>query len=441
MAEQSLNSYYQGVSLVGNIPLEQRLYDRPTALLTRIEEGRAPMMRMLLNTARSQGGYIANDVKSYWGIEEKRKIRMAITADSDDSGATANTNDVFWVSNAEATRIQAGDLMFVDGTYTNPGRTLSPVSVKSAAATAADMAAMPEVVKVVTVYGAGATDTSIKVIRNHGGTATTGAGLLLDVSAHDYNLVKMTNSLAEGLDDMQLYSDTDDEDYNYAQIVGRKWGATQTEENVKRAYTAESTFARNGRRMLGEFWDETEFLALLGARKAPEIIGGRKKWFTGGLMEFIPESNWKMYSPSLFSPTEFNTQTKDMFYYGSQTKIAVCGADFLNSMSNMFSSGDSNFYALPAEKNSWGVQMKEFTSSNGGTIYFVASDLLSLYGMGDVALIYDPAHFQYGHLNNMNIDTYVHSLENPHEKTAEIYGQILFKRTNPKAHWAFRLGT
>ena len=190
---------------------------------------------------------------------------------------------------------------------------------------------------------------------------------------------------------------------------------------------------------LEEFWDEMEFMALLGARKNPEVTAdGRKKWFAGGLMEYIPSSNWVTYKNDLFTPYGFNNQTKGMFYYGSQVKVGICGADFHTKLSNMFSDGTNQYYALPSEKNVWGVSFREFMSSNGGRIYFVPSDLLSLYGLSDVCLIYDPAHFKYGHLQNMNIDTYVHNLENPHERTAEIYGQITFKRTNPKAHWAFR---
>jgi len=156
-------------------------------------------------------------------------------------------------------------------------------------------------------------------------------------------------------------------------------------------------------------------------------------------MEYIPESNWFGYSlgtDNLFTPELFNEATKNMFYWGSQTKIALAGADFYTKLSNMF--GTSNMYALPAEKNSWGVALQVFHTSNGGTIYFAPSDLLSLYGLGDTCLMYDPAHFQYGHLQNMEIQTYTHNLENPHERTAEVYGQVIFKRTNPNAHWGFR---
>jgi hypothetical protein len=57
--------------------------------------------------------------------------------------------------------------------------------------------------------------------------------------------------------------------------------------------------------------------------------------------------------------------------------------------------------------------------------------------MSDYAYVIDPAHFQYGHLQNMDIKTITVPQVNPHAQEAEIYGQVTFKRTNPNAHWVF----
>jgi hypothetical protein len=96
-----------------------------------------------------------------------------------------------------------------------------------------------------------------------------------------------------------------------------------------------------------------------------------------------------------------------------------------------------NKIILPAATNGWGVELTRYNATNGGTLLFAPSDTLSLHGMSDYAIVIDPAHFQYGHLQNMDIKTIMGSDINPHEMTAEIYGQVTFKRTNPDAHWMF----
>ena len=175
-------------------------------------------------------------------------------------------------------------------------------------------------------------------------------------------------------------------------------------------------------------------MATFGTRKT-EIENGRRKWYAGGILEFVPSSNWIAYNDTLFNTKEFNTQIKDMFYFGNQTKLVLAGADFYTKFSNMI----DNKIILPSATNSWGVELMKFNASNGGTLLFTPSDTLSLHGMSDYAIVIDPAHFQYGHLRNMDIKSITVNQTNPHEMEGEIYGQITFKRTNPQAHWVFVL--
>jgi hypothetical protein len=100
-----------------------------------------------------------------------------------------------------------------------------------------------------------------------------------------------------------------------------------------------------------------------------------------------------------------------------------------------------NKIILPAATNSWGVEMQRFSATNGGTLLVAPSDTLSLHGMSDYCYVIDPAHFQYGHLQNMDIKTITVPQTNPHQMEAEIYGQITAKRTNPLAHFVFLKAT
>lgn len=447
MANPYTISYYSGVPVVDTIPTIAREYDRRTAMLTKISEGRAALMRLLLNYAKNKGAYVVTDTKHMWGIEYERLQRMYVTADSASSSGTKH--DLIVVSNADGNRIQKDDLFNLMGFWTKmdstTGRTMANATGEDAnLRTISTGYVLPEQVKVIENYGpdsASAGNTKIKVRRNHGGAEPTGhADLLVDYTGGTWAgeigttpyLWKAGNSIAEGSDDQLIYSDTDETDYNFIQQVMRKWGASEIEQNVNRFFSSENTFQRNGRRALEEFFKEMDMIATFGTRKT-EVENGKRKWYTGGILEFIPSSNYIGYDDSLFQTKNFNSQLKDMFYFGSQTKIVLAGANFYTKFSNMI----DNKIMLPAAVNGWGIEMTQFNATNGGKLLFAPSDSLSLNGMSDYAVVLDPAHFQYGHLQGMDIKTITVPQTNPHMQEAEIYGTVTFKRTNPKAHWLF----
>src|SRR4030065_2983761 len=103
MANPYTITYYGGQPIVDNIPASFREYDRRTAILTKIEEGRAPLTRLLWEYARRKGAYVARDVETRWGIEYARLARIFFTADSTSVGS--NTNDLLYVTNAEGRRL------------------------------------------------------------------------------------------------------------------------------------------------------------------------------------------------------------------------------------------------------------------------------------------------------------------------------------------------
>jgi hypothetical protein len=370
---------------------------------------------------------------------------------ADSTSSSGTLNDMIHLTNAEGRRIQPADIMNLMGFWvrmdSTTGRTMRNATGQ-AAFTKDAVYSLPEQIKVLENYGddSGGTGTTlIKVRRNFGGTAPTGhVDLTVDMTGGTNWALPLTepflwkagNSIPEGRDDQWTYTDVNEYDFNYAQIVMRKWSATETEQNVNRFFTSEKTFQRNARRALEEFYKELDAIATFGTRKT-EVENGRRKWYTGGILEFIPESNKVAYDDSMFNTKNFNNQLKDMFYYGGQTKIALCGADFYTNFSNMI----DNKIILPAAVNGWGVEMTSFNATNGGKLLFAPSDTLSLNGMSDYCIILDPSCFQYGHLQNMDIKAITVDTDNPHEMEGEIYGQIIFKRTNPKAHWLFVKGS
>ena len=445
MANDYTIQYYDGQPVVDNIPASFRIYDRRTAMLTKISEGRANLMRLLLNYAKSNGAFVARDVETRWGIEYERLARIFASADS---GSTSGSkNDLLYFTNEEARRLQPGDILNFMGMWVSTSRALENATGEDMNIKTSSFP-LPEQVKIVTNFGDGSGATSaqtkVQVRRNFGGIEPTGhADMLFDIAGGTWTapitepfLWKAGNSIPEGRDDQLTYTDVDQYDYNYCQIVMRKWSATETEQNVARFFSSEKTFQRNGRRALEEFFKELEVAALFGKRMT-ETENGRRKWYAGGIAEFIPANNHVAYDDSLFQTKNFNEQLKNMFYYGGQTKLGTVGADFYTKFSNMI----DNKIILPAATNAWGVELVRFSATNGGVLLLAPSDTLSLHGMQDFAYIIDPAHFQYGHLQNMDIKTINVPITNPHEQEAEIYGQITFKRTNPNAHWVFLKAT
>jgi len=445
-------TYYSGLPVVDNIPTEFREFDRRTAYLTKIQEGRFNLTRLLWEFAKRSGSYVVSDVEHRWGLEYARLARIYMTADSTSSSGTLH--DILTVSNEEGRRLQPGDLFNLMGFWVSynviTGRTIAATS-GAGIKTRTNVYSLPEQVKIIENYGDDSASTGnckIKVRRNIGGAMPTGhADLLVDIAgwtsgtyAGQINtmgpfLWKAGNSVAEGNDDQWTYSSVDTFDYNYTQAVLRKWSATDIEMNVRRFYTNENTYSRNARMALEEFIKEVDMIATFGTRRT-ETENGKRKWYTGGILEFIPDSNKITYNDSLFQTKNFNTQLKDMFYYGSSTKFGLCGADYYTSFSNMI----DNKILLPGAVNGWGVDLTQFRATNGGTLLLAPSDTLSLHGMSDYCIILDPAHFQYGHLQNMDIAARENVTVNPHIKEGEIFGTVTFKRTNPKAHWMFVKG-
>ncbi|MDP4194818.1 MAG: hypothetical protein Q8940_07205 [Bacteroidota bacterium] len=439
--ESNAVSYYAGMPLVdNNILPSNRIYDRRTGLLTFIEEGRSAFARLLLNYAKQRGAYVARDVETRWGIEYKRLPRLYFNgASSSTSGAK---NDVFSLDTANGARIQKGDIFALMGFYVPSNRDVNPLSNDVPVLAKSTSAPLPELVQV-NLVNKTATGYEIIVDRNFLGTnlnANGDASMAMNATSGDvanygnFFLWKMSPSLTEGSDDQQIYSDLDDWDYNYCQIIMRKWGATETEQNVDRFFgrPGETTFQRNARRSLGEFFDEFDVTALLGVRNT-RLENGRRKWYAGGFMEFVPTANYIGYSDSMFITKNFNEVLKNKFYFGAQTKIILGGDNFYTKASNML----DNKIILPASTNSWGLELVRFRAANGGNVLFANSDTMSLNGMSDYGILFDPETFQYGHLQNMDIKQIKPTTTNPHEEVGEIYGQVTFKRSNPDANYVF----
>jgi hypothetical protein len=312
---------------------------------------------------------------------------------------------------------------------------------------------MPEIVRVKSVDAATGKVVVQRNVSNAADGTYTGVGFTVEatkttaVSAsyvleEDAFMMKMGNSMIEGSDDQLIHSTSNTYDWNVAQYTMRKWGATDIQQNIRKQWQPEKQMQKNRREALESFFDELEWQAIFGFRKEQEIAG---KWqgFAGGMLETLPSTHVQEVEGIDYSGTDkgdftipyFNKMFENKFYYGSQEKVLFCGVNYHTAFATMINSMTQN---IPNIVDSWGVQGHKFKTSNGGSLTVVPSDKLSLNGMSDYALLMDPTCFQYGHLQNMDINIIEKNVSsNPHEETGEVYGTFTFKRTNPDANWLF----
>jgi hypothetical protein len=470
--QQSTNiPYFQGTPQVGNIAPFMRDYNMRDMLVKKIQEGRVNMMRVLLAQARMGGAWIVNDVKPTFKLDYKPTPRFYLKVKTNQGGTKTSTytTSTFVLANAkDAKRLQIDDLIVLNFAYVNSTKDCNSVALDYTTASSTSVAYVPlrspsypiqEQCKVLEVdYTAG----TVKVLRNIGNDARTAArqGMAIDVAtnattdpgvnivyAQDAFFVRSGNTKAAGTDDQTIYNRVPTWDYNTCQYVMRKWGSQDIESAIYKAYPGfENTHQKNRVEMIEDLYEELEFMFLYGARNEDYDARGRWSGTMGGFFEFVPASNYiQMEEPDYTDPTKMgdftinrlNQMLAGKFYYGSQSKILVCGERWHTAFSTMLNMKTSN---LPFIVDRWDVKGFAFQSSNGGQIFVTPSDTLSLNGNNDIAILMDPETFQYGHLNGFDLNV-VDPLptNNIHEKEGEVYGVVTCKRSNPAANYVFTL--
>ena len=449
--------YHAGRTGIGNIPEFQRDYNLRDQLATLIKEGRSNMAKMALAYARKNGAYVVSDVEHQWYLEHTPIPRIYL--DSAVQGAASSGYYKFSFKPAtdgssrhnDVKRVQVNDYLALMCSFVDRKRTSKPQASKFTSTALTHP--LPEILKVVNVnYDKGYFLAERNVAGDLRGTANPTTPDSFTVGTAEGNVVpesafvlKMGNVLSEGMDDQKIWSYTNTKDYNYCQYMMRKWGATDIEQNIKKKGQNENSLVRNRRIALDEFYGELDYQFLFGVRNTG--FDEKGKWWGsfGGLMEFVPDAHYISVEAPLydsddmndFTTPRFNTLLEDKFYYGSQNKIMLCGANFHKAFATMI---NKQTQAVATILDEWSVKGRRFEASNGGTVDFVPSDTMTLNGLADYGILWDPSTVKYGHLENMDINIIEKlSSENPHIDTGEIFGVLTTKRENPDANWVFAL--
>ena len=456
--------YQQGLLQLGNLPNFMRDYNWRDMMVTFIREGRANMTRALLAYARGNGAWVVNDVKPTIKVNHKPHPRFYLKAKVNQGGTKGSTyaKSTFILANPnDAKRLQPNDLINLNFAYVQADTDSDSVAldyVFSGGSWVPKRDILKPTQETCLVLTVDKVTGAVEVARNQGNDSRTAsrAGIAVTVQANDTSsdpganvvnaadafFVRSGNTLSANSDDQLTYSRFPTFDYNTCQYVMRKWSSGELESNIQRNYPGfENDQQRNRRDMLEDLAEEMEFLYFYSNRYEDYDANGKWRGRLGGLFEFIPSNNWhSMEEPDYtditkmgdFTIPRINKFFTDKFYYGAQEKIMVCGERWHTAFSTMINRMTQN---IPVIVDRWDVRGYYFQCSNGGRLFVMPSDTLSLNGNNDIAVLLDPDTFQYGHLQNMDLNV-VDPLPqtNIHEREGEIYGVITARRTNASSN-------
>lgn len=449
-------------------------------MVSRIEEGRQNMMKVLYEYAAKNGVITRPDVKFRFPIEIVPHGRFYIKAGtytttsnivtfslndvspkpySIPNGSKGNSNDV-----GEIAKIEAGQFLMLMFSFTNVGRSAAPLIGELASRP------LPELCKVLSVDYA---KNKITVERNWAGSqrttavaATQAIKVVANTSADslvyptsgkedtiremDAFFLLMPRAMKEDEIDAKVFSTKKTWGWGTMQRTLRAWGAGHLQEVLNINLGNGSQYAKNKKEAIDQYWKEIELSSIFGEEAEgwdPET--GDWWGMTNGLLAKIPASHYVGIKPldwskvgtssqdwGTFHPQIFNKFLSNKAYFGSQTKVLLCGEDFHSMFSTMINSMTQN---IPNIVSEWHVSGKRFSNSNGLTIDVVPSDTFSLNGFQKKAILFDPSAFRLINLAGYPTDIIELNNENPLKKNGFIHGVHGFFDFNPDAHWVFTL--
>lgn len=477
--------FMQGRSILATIPEYQRnplLMEKD--LMIEISEGRLSMMRTLLEFAERNGTVEVNDVRFRLPVKIVPNQRFYITAT-----ATSNAlSTTFTVSSnktkiktahpqgnikqtGDIARLEVGQFIMLMFSWVTPAR-----DAKSWYGNRPMIKApVPEICKITAIDYDNA---KITVDRNWAGerrtthpgapgkltvgttstTASTSAGGDGTVALKDLFFLPLAKSMQEDEIDAKIHNYSGTWAYGMVQRHLRAWGEQHLSEVVAKNLGLPSMGAESKKLAIEAFYKEWEWTSIF-SEKSEDYDAETGFWSgtTDGLLTNIPADHYINlldidYNSSSgigkvpyqttgmgmgsFHPQLFNKLLEEKGYIGSQDKILLCGGGFHTSFATMINIMTQN---LPDIKSEWKVEGKRFMSSNGLNVNVVPSDVMSLNGLSNTAILFDPSFFKIINLKGYPTDIFELQNENPLKKNGFIHAIKGFIDLNPDAHWVFNI--
>lgn len=464
--------WYHGRSVLASIPEYMRSPDMFVKDLVRnIQEGRANLMRLLLEEAERNGKIISSDVKGRYRVNIKPHDRLYL--------ATGNytVNDLkteFKLTNytrptqsyptstgnpkvvGDIARIQEGDYIVLMFSFLDKDRTGTPAYVESYAKP------VPEICKVLSVNR---TEGTFVVQRNWAGAKrTTAPGTpptltvvpnsstptTNQVRAKDAFFLVMPNTMPENEIDQRIKNMTQTFDEFILQRTVRAWGTSRMVEIISQNLGIQSPGAQSKALAIEQFYKEWGRTALWGEKDEGFTDTGEWWGLTDGFLtnvdksHFIglvginyslirsrPEKAWGSFDIPIF-----NKMLADKAYMMQGTPILICGENFYTDFVTMINYMTQN---IPTIVSEWKVVGNRFRASSGIELEVIPSDEMSLNGMKNKAILAERESLRIINLQNYPTDIVEIQNENPLLENGFIHGVMGFVNTNPDGTYVFTL--
>ncbi len=282
----------------------------------------------------------------------------------------------------------------------------------------------------------------VDVIRGNGKALTSDTPTQITTSM---KLIKLPNSLADGGTASIPIDYENAEVQNYCQLMDITWGETIT--NAATKYYGKLTLeqkAQLSRQYLMRMID----VAFLWQNKGYTFdASGKKRWFTGGMREFIPDASSAADGVSRifnhggpFRLDDFRRKMEIASRYGNprKEKLMLLGSKLYTEMLNVLEPF-INVDLSKAKSMEWGLNVTAFDWGSCTTFNVVHPSFTSLssssndYGLD--YFIIDLDYVSEMHVSGLDLQIKMNVQDNDVLGTThQLFGQLGLLRTNPTAH-------
>ncbi len=492
--QQPMNlPWTQGRSLLATIPQFQlNPFAMEKAFVTKISEGRANLLRVLSDILMKNGGKSVKNVAGALPVEIKPNSRIYIQTGS---YTVSNNETTFKIrgnvrpidtahpngninQKGDIARLDVGQFIVLMFSWTNPARTAGPVYASNPGHnTTVKANTIPEICKITAINY----DTSeITVSRNWAGSKRTstptapgtlgivadgstieatpgiyypsqslgGAGFVLQKHAF---FIPMAKSVQEDeVEGKGFHTSFTWRNYSLQRHT-RMFGDGTLSRVIANNMGIEPQGTQQRRNAIEQYLLDWDYTLLFGGQSTsfdPEL--GYWSGTTDGVLTDIPASHyialkgpkWSDITASSanmmsFSPDIFNYVMSGKSLIGSQEKYLLVGEGFHLALTTMFNKLTT---AVPNIVSEWKVVGQRFMTSNGLTINIVPSDTMTLNGLRNHAILFDPMYFQPLYLQGYPVmDVQEMVSNNPLKSEGFVHGMKGAVNLNPDAHWVFEM--
>lgn len=354
-----------------------------------------------------------------------------------DSNSTTTTldEDTLRLSDADAKFLQQGDVLICNEIFCDSdgaGYSTDKFDESSSVTYYPEMM----IVDSVTLSGAASAHANVIVKRGNGACPSATSTVTTD-----YHLIKIGTILEDGGSAATSIWHEPTDVQNYCQFFSKTWTETSIESQMN-VYGKE-TMQDKAVAKRKELFREID-AALISGRQWRDVVSGQRRWFTGGIMEYVPNSTAAIDSTSrlfnfagAFDLDTFREKMEIAFRYGSQEKVAFCGGKFFTVLTNKL---EKFIVANDGLSKKWGWTVLDLETGHG-IVHLMRHPLLTEFDSSDQGWAYDMIGIDLDYVqlmimkgHDVQVKTGVEE-NDAHTKKNEIFASLGLRRSHPTAHF------